>query len=156
MKSYFISLFNYDHYANERILEAIIKCNRPENAVNLFSHLLTAQQVWLNRCLCLAPAAVELWPSLEGKTDTLADLIKNNHQTRINYLNSLKEPDFDKIINYKNTKGDSFDNPLNNILAHVVNHGTHHRAQIGQQLKFAGIENLPITDYIFYLRQLKY
>jgi uncharacterized damage-inducible protein DinB len=34
----------------------------------------------------------------------------------------------------------------------LINHGTHHRAQIGQLIKFDGLEILPNTDYIFYLR----
>jgi len=60
--------------------------------------------------------------------------------------------DFEKNIYYKNLKGIAYKNKLADILAHVINHGTHHRAQAGQQLKFAGFENLPITDYIFYVR----
>jgi hypothetical protein len=60
MKTYFITLFNYDRYANGLILTAIIDAGEPEKPVQLMSHLLAAQQIWYNRCLGLTPAAVEL------------------------------------------------------------------------------------------------
>jgi uncharacterized damage-inducible protein DinB len=74
-------------------------------------------------------------------------------KTGFTYLDGLQPDDFEKIISYKNSRGDAFENRLSDILAHVINHGTHHRAQIGQQLKSGGLENLPITDYIFYIRE---
>lgn len=155
MKNYFINLFNYDKYANELIAKAISAAGQPEKSMQLMGHLLAAQQVWLNRCLALTPAMVELWPALGGKTVKLGDQITDNHCAWISYLSELNEIDFGNMIGYKNIKGDSFEDPLSAILAHVINHGTHHRAQIGQLLKMAGFENLPITDYIFYIRQLK-
>ncbi len=49
-------------------------------------------------------------------------------------------------------KGNEFSSRLADMITQVTNHGTHHRAQIGQLLKVDGV-NLPITDYIFYIRQ---
>jgi uncharacterized damage-inducible protein DinB len=155
MKKYFITLFNYDKLANQLILKAIAESGDPEKPVQLMAHLFAAQQVWLNRCLGLPPAAVELWTALGAEHEDFAIQLNNNHEAWINYLNGLNEADFDNVISYKNTKGDSFDDQLQNILAHVINHGTHHRAQIGQLLKFGGLENLPNTDFIAYLRLLK-
>jgi uncharacterized damage-inducible protein DinB len=155
MRDYFIEMFNYDHYANERILNTIVEANEPDKPVQLMAHLLAAQLIWVSRCLDLPPANVELWPPLGDKRFDFPAIVTSNHHAWITYLYELKETDFDKIISYKTLKGDSFDNKLSDIITHVINHGTHHRAQIGQLLKFAGVENLPITDYIFYLRQLK-
>jgi uncharacterized damage-inducible protein DinB len=155
MRDYFINLFNYDHYANERILNAIIEAKEPDKPVQLMAHLLAAQLVWVTRCLSLPPANVELWPPLGDKRFDFPAIIASNQHAWITYLDELEETDFDKIISYKTLKGDSFNNRLTDIITHVINHGTHHRAQIGQLLKFAGVENLPVTDYIFYLRQLK-
>jgi uncharacterized damage-inducible protein DinB len=155
MKNYFINLFNYYKYANELIAKAISAAGQPEKPMQLMGHLLAAQQVWLNRCLALTPAVVELWPALGGKTFELSDQITDNHNAWISYLSALNEIDFENAIGYKNTKGDSFENRLSDILAHVINHGTHHRAQVGQLLKLAGLDSLPITDFIFYLRHLK-
>jgi len=151
MKDYFIRLFNYDQYANLLMSETIIKAGNPEKPVHLMAHLLRAQQIWLNRCKNEPVIGGVLWP--DWKTDTFEQMINDNHRRWINLLDYLDLDDFDKIISYKSLKGESFENKLVDVLGHVINHGTHHRAQAGQQLKFAGVENLPNTDYIFYIRQ---
>ncbi len=153
MKAYFSRLFDYDRYANDIILDLIIKTNSPEKPVKLMAHLLAAQQVWLNRCRGLSATGIELWPNWQS--NTFADLIAQNSNNWLGYLDDLKPGDFEQVIYYKNSKGDAFENKLIDILGHAINHGTHHRAQAGQHLIAAGIENLPYTDYIFYLRQLK-
>ena len=149
MKDHFIRLFNYDHFANQTIIKAIRANNDPAKAVHLMAHLLTAQQIWLARCQGGLNAPTVLWP--EGNAD-FEQLANNNSSLWLNYLNTLNADDFDKEIVYNNLQGTPYQNQLSDILAHVINHGTHHRAQIGQQLNFAGAQSLPITDYIFYIR----
>ena len=151
MKAYFTRLVNYDRYANDLILDAILKANQPEKPVKLMAHLLAAQQIWLNRCKGLPAPTGALWP--DWQADTFADTIARNNADWLNYLDGLQPEDLEKLVSYKNSKGDAFQNHLSDVLAHVINHGTHHRAQAGQHLKAAGFENLPNTDYIFYIRQ---
>lgn len=143
-------LFKYDRYANELIAGNILKTGITGKPVELMAHLLTAQQVWLNRCTAL-PAISVIWPALSS--DTFGDLIAKNSQDWLNYLETLQPGDFEKTVGYRNSKGIAFEDRVEDILAHVINHGTHHRAQIGQFLKAAGVE-LPPTDYIFYIRTL--
>ena len=145
-------MFNYDRYANLLITETIIKANNTGKAVQLVAHLLSAQQVWLNRCKGKGnPVGVVLWP--DWKADTFEGVIESNHREWINFLEYLSPDDFGRIISYQNLRGDSFEDKLSDILAHVINHGTHHRAQAGQHLKLAGVESLPMMDYIFYIRE---
>jgi uncharacterized damage-inducible protein DinB len=155
MKNYFVTLFNYDCYANELILKTIIDTSSPEKPMQLMAHLLAAQQVWLNRCLGLPTTTIQLWPALGAKHEDFAIQLNSCHHAWIKYLNGLNNDDFEEALGYKNTRGDSFEDQLQYIFAHFINHGTHHRAQIGQLLKLAGLENLPNTDFIGYLRQLK-
>ena len=111
--------------------------------------MLAAQQTWLNRCKDQPVSGYVLWP--DWQTDTFEQLINSNHQEWINFLEYLSPDDFENSVSYKNTKGDAFESKLSDILTQVINHGTHHRAQIGMHLKLAGAD-LPLTDYIFYLR----
>jgi len=150
MKKHFLKLFNYDQFANKAILKSIIDAGEPEQAVKLMAHLLAAQQIWLNRCKGLPEIAALYDP--DWQADTFEKLINDTHTAWIDFINGLKLEDFQNIIPYKNSRDDSYENKIEDILAHVINHGTHHRAQIGQQLKFVGLENLPSTDYIFYIR----
>ena len=152
MKAYFIQLFNYDHHQNLQISETIINAGNPEKPVKLIAHLLAAQQIWLNRCKG-EPTIGGVWP--DWTPDTFEQIINDNHRAWINLLDYSDPDDFDKMISYKSLNGDSHENKLSDILTHLINHGTHHRAQAGQHLKLAGAD-LPNTDYIFYLwEQLK-
>src|SRR4051812_48468865 len=98
MKNYFIRLFNYNRYANLRIADAIYQNNSPEKAAGLMSHLLTAEQVWLNRCLGRPAENVELWPK---QSHTHFDYkIDELHHDWIAYVNNLSDADFKTDITY--------------------------------------------------------
>src|SRR5205823_14524444 len=98
----------------------------PAKPVQLMAHLLAAQQIWLKRCQKLPSPGGALWP--DRKAVTFHKLITNNHQSWINFLNQLNEADFESSITYQNSKGETFTNTLSDIMTHVINHGTHHRA----------------------------
>ncbi|BAU54683.1 DinB family protein [Mucilaginibacter gotjawali] len=150
MKDYFLNLFNYDRFANELITETIIKGNNPEKPVKLMAHLFAAQQIWLSRCADFPGAPGTTWP--DWQADAFAGIMETNNARWLRFLEGLEPADFDRIISYKTLKGDSYQNKLVDILTHVINHGTHHRAQAGQHLIAAGFETLPPTDYIFFVR----
>jgi uncharacterized damage-inducible protein DinB len=152
MKDHFIRLFNYDTHTNLLMTEMIINAGSPEKPVQLMAHLLAAQQIWLARCKGEPAIGGALWP--DWKADTFAKTIDENSNGWIDFLNGPGPADFDKLVSYKNSKGEDFKNKLIDILAHAINHGTHHRAQAGQYLKSGGTD-LPFTDYIFYIRQLE-
>lgn len=74
-----------------------------------------------------------------------------NHERWKAFLEKLEDGDFAKIINYQTTSSVAFQTKLNDILTHLINHGTYHRGQIVQLLKNER-ETLPATDYILWVR----
>ena len=152
MKSYFIRLFNYDLNTNNQINELLLKQEgNTDHAVKLMAHMLTTPQTWLKRCKQLAPHGAAVWPDLPK--ELFAGMITANHQDWVAFLNTLDETDFDNVVYYNTTAGVLYENNLIDIVTHVINHGTHTRAQIGQQLKQAGVEKLPVTDYAIWRRE---
>ena len=151
MKNHFIRLFKYDAWANRQMNGLIAEFGDAEQPRRWMAHLLAAQQIWIKRCQLLPPAATMLWP--DNSTAEMDAIINTNDTEWLSYLGSLQPEDFDKPIIYKTLKGDGFQNTLSDIIAHVINHGTHHRAQIGQYLKNAGAK-LPATDYILFVRDI--
>ena len=149
MKDYFIKLFQYDHYVNHIIADGILAAGKPEETRKLMAHLLGAQQVWLSRCKRENVLTGPIWPDTDA--DLFKQIIDDNHNQWIAFLSEFTESDFDTKITYRDFKGNEFSSRLEDMLTQVTNHGTHHRAQIGQLLKEEG-KNLPITDYIFYIR----
>ena len=150
MKTYFTRLYQYDRYVNNIITDAIIAANHPEETEKLMAHLLGAQQVWLSRCLKENKNLSAIWP--DWKADSFKQIITDNHNAWIAFLEQTSPEDFEQEIAYKDSKGNEFKTRLADMITQITNHGTHHRAQIGQILKTAGVQ-LPVTDYIFYLRQ---
>jgi uncharacterized damage-inducible protein DinB len=151
MKNYFLKLFAYDKFENEAIIASMISANVPEPTERLMAHVLSAQQIWLGRCKGIPPASpVVLWP--DWKADTFHQTVQDNYWQWADHLSGLEDDDFERVIAYKNSFGVPYENKLVDILTHVTNHGTHHRAQIGLHLKQAGLEKLPETDYIVFLR----
>lgn len=141
-------LLEYDQWANQRIFQAIRTIDQPEidpEIIRLFSHLLTAQVVWLNR-IQQKPLPPEIWPVLSF--EKIEEHLEEN-PTRLRSLIPQKE----EVIHYKNSKGDEFKNSVEEILVHLTIHGQHHRAQIASLLRKAGITP-PGTDFIFFLRTL--
>jgi uncharacterized damage-inducible protein DinB len=151
MKSCFIRLLNYDHFANQKIAELIVQTGATGKPVELMAHILAAQTVWLGRLNNIPPAKpVVLWPDWPAHVFTKMN--DENHSELVACVAKISEQDFDSLIAYKNSVGD-FETSVTDILAHLINHGTHHRAQIGTLLKLDGA-TLPMLDYVLYIRNL--
>jgi uncharacterized damage-inducible protein DinB len=54
-------------------------------------------------------------------------------------------------LDYENSEDRLFTNTLKDMLFHIINHSTHHRAQISVDFRTNGIEPLNL-DYILYKR----
>lgn len=145
------TLFRYTYWANTLVLEAMEDVDAvPERAVELFSHLLRAQDLWYGRVQGSDLADLSLWAK-----ESLAACAERHEASDRRWqtlLEGLTSEALDRPIAYTNTKGIAYETPLRDILMHVVNHSTHHRAQIAYVLREAGIAPPP-TDYIYYLRE---
>ena len=143
-------LFAYDQWANARVLDAL-KALAPLDAAapmaRLFSHILAAQDVWLAH-IHSRPLSETVWP--ETAPDAWPGRMHALNQAWLHLLDTW-DAGLDAPIAYRNTKGQSFETPLHEILLHVVIHGQHHRAQIAGGLRRQG-HTPPPTDFIFYTR----
>jgi len=151
MRTAFKNLFEYNFHTNQKILKAILdNASAPADCVKFMSHIINAQQVWLARLAPEYPTTVGIW-DLHEKEELESKLTIDN-ENWTNYLKTAMEEDILKILSYKNSKGDPFNNRVMDILYQVINHSTHHRAQISLLLRQTGI-GPPVTDYIAYMRE---
>jgi uncharacterized damage-inducible protein DinB len=148
--AYFKRLFDYDHWANERVLNSWEATASPsEEAVHKISHVLVAKELWLAR---LSPAP---FPDFKQAL-TLPQARKLNEalKERVNvYFSKLTDAQLSEKVAYKNMEGAPYETRLSDILAHMVNHGSYHRGQIALLLKKSGGPSTH-TDYIGYVREL--
>jgi uncharacterized damage-inducible protein DinB len=67
------------------------------------------------------------------------------------FVEGLSEADLDRVVSYRNTRGESFAQPLWMLLRHVVNHASYHRGQVVSQLREVG-GSPTSTDFVLYQR----
>ncbi len=147
MKDFFKELFEYSHHFNQNLWDIFNKNQdkTSERSISLYSHILNAHQIWNNRINPVQPL-YRVWQI--HSIQSCKDIDKTNYQNSLLILDKFGLND---IINYKNTKGQVFNNSIRDTLFHVINHSTYHRGQIATDFKQNGLEPL-ITDYIFYKR----
>lgn len=147
MKDFFQDLFAYNHETNQKLAEYLQgqSTELPEKVLSLFSHNLNAHHIWNHR--------IEGKPTRHGvwelhPTGSFKEIDNQNHQDTLGILSTH---DLHERLHYSNSRGDAFENTVRDILFHIINHSTHHRAQIATAFREAGIEPLA-TDYIFFRR----
>lgn len=142
--------FAWNDWANRETLSSLARAgDPPRRAVGLLGHLVGTEHLWHARILGSgSPMAV--WPELplEGCGVEIArlaglwrDLLGGPRGAR------LAEP-----VDYVNSKGERFTSSVEDILTHVVFHGSYHRGQIAAKMREARLEPA-YTDYIHAVRQ---
>lgn len=151
MKSHYQNLLAYNSWANNLFLECLAD-NTVANArvYLLMSHLLTAEEIWLCRLQGLPAPHENLWQEYE--LPILKEKSQRSTKAWTTWLLNCQESDFFSNISYRNTKGEAFSTSVADILNHVINHGTYHRAQIATLLSLEAVDP-PQSDYIIYARQ---
>lgn len=144
----FEQLFQYDWDSNLKNIDLLEKVD-PSNAapaLRLVSHILNAQHIWLSRIAGTVPQW-GVWQ--EHDLVECRDLLQGNfHLIRT----LLADVDLAQAVTYQNSLGETFTNSIGDILFHLINHGTYHRAQVATQIRSMGLEPIS-TDYIFYKRK---
>ena len=149
---YFIHLFEYNDWATKLAANSVIASDKKEErSTELLSHIVSAQTIWLNRILG-NNFTIDPWQKLLPEECTIQSTQIASEW--ISLLKKFKDSDLAKRIEYKNLKGDSFTNSIKDIITHVINHSTYHRAQIAQLVRQSGGEAAK-TDYIVYQRQFQ-
>ncbi len=153
-------LFEYNRWANQRTRDAVARVSTEQFAReiggsygslrNTVAHLMSSEWVWLRRWKGASPSA----PPFPPDALTLGDLESRwqpiEHETR-EFVGALAGDDLERVVNYSNTRGQPFAEPLWQQLQHVVNHSSYHRGQIVTLLRQLGAEPIG-TDLIAFYR----
>jgi len=147
MKQDFSERFEYNNHMNQKLIGQILQQleNIPEKTISLINHLINAHQIWNARIV--GNSQFEVWQI--NDSEKIAGIDNENYSATLAIIEKRK---LDETINYSNSQGAQFSNNINDILFHIINHSTYHRAQIATDLKQHGMEAVN-TDYIFYKRK---
>ncbi len=148
MKHYFLKLYQYNAWANKRVLKILSSQQiNDEKILSIMGHIVAAQYLWLHRIKGLPPAEVKLWD-----TYTLEQIITMADDVGSLWLDFVQQTDdFNRALTYTNYVGDPYTNNVEMIMIHLVNHSSYHRAQIALLVRQKGFEPIN-TDFITYDR----
>jgi uncharacterized damage-inducible protein DinB len=149
LKGHFSRLVAHLEWADQRALSSLRSSdNRPPKALEIYSHILGSEHVWLSRIKGATPR-VAVWPDLS--LDDCARVSAENVADLRKLTSTLTADALARGITYRNSAGDQFTSSLEDILTHVMLHGSYHRGQVAALIRGAGDTPAP-TDYIFFTR----
>lgn len=151
LKELFLKQLAYNDAMNLTMIHRLKDLEHPPHeTVELLGHIVKAELLWLERLYGtekIKKSFFENWPLSEIESHQV-----ESHKGWISALNEYDEEGLNTIFAYHNLKGEAFENSLYDILFHVINHSTHHRAQISKILRQHDIAP-PVMDYINYVRE---
>jgi uncharacterized damage-inducible protein DinB len=142
------TLVDYHYWANNRLLDAVERLTPEQFTRRIESsfpsvrdtlvHLCGADWIWVSRWEGQTPTAM---PDASGFAD-LASVRSawRDQERRIRaVLETLGEDGVRRTLQYRAMDGRPFEQPFDQMLQHVVNHGSYHRGQVTTMLRQLGV-----------------
>ena len=150
---------DYSAWATQRLLDSAAKLADDElrrdfrtadkTVLDTLAHIYAADRIWLVRVKGETRAAF-IDPEDRDLTLLIAEWPALYQRWKL-YLCDLTDQDMLRVVSFKDTKGNPYNQPLWQILLHVVNHATHHRGQVSGFLRALG-KTPPPLDLMAYYR----
>jgi uncharacterized damage-inducible protein DinB len=116
--------------------------------VRLLAHVAATKHLWLAR-IRGEPAPMPVWPDLDA--DGIAAALAESDARWHAYVALLGPVELSRVVPYVNSRAESWNNAVEDILDHVLLHGHYHRGQIASLVRAAG--GAPAyTDFIHAIR----
>ena len=151
-------LYEYNRWANARILDAVSKLTPEQFTRDLqsshrsvrdtFAHIVAAEWIWLERWKGTSPNAL-LKPGDFPTVESLGTRWAEVGTDYASFINGLADESLDTVISYRNTRGEEWAYPLGQMLQHVLNHSSYHRGQVTTLLRQLGADVLPVDLLVF-------
>jgi uncharacterized damage-inducible protein DinB len=159
---YFIHLFTYNDWANQLTLKSAEALSKEQffqpqghgwNSVQrTLVHIMNAEWIWFERWHGNSPRewlSFDDFPTVDAIRRHWAGI---THKQRI-FLDDLTLEDIQQTLRYTNSRGISYQAPLWLLLGHLINHGTHHRAELSAIFTAFGVGHRENDMYYHYLIQ---
>ncbi|HYM13857.1 MAG TPA: DinB family protein [Bryobacterales bacterium] len=152
----------YNSWATQRVLESVRALTSEQYSRGLGNsyggvegtliHIYQADQIWFARLEGRPTGSLAAFQPPAGRDaferDWLALLGR-----MIAWAEGLSDTDWDRVVAYRNTKGEALETPARWIILHLINHNSYHRGQITTLLRQLG--HTPVgTDLLYYYRDL--
>lgn len=162
MKQIYTEYARYNHWANERLagvfsalpaeaFDREIVSSFP-SARRTFLHIWDAELIWLKR---LQGESLTDFPSktfARTQVEVLAGLLRCSSDF-LAFTEKQPEDFFEKEMRFTTITSGGYSQRAFEMIHHCLNHSTYHRGQLVTMGRQLGLEKIPPTDMIFYLRE---
>lgn len=164
MLDYFRTLARYNQWANRRLYAACAQLHeadymKPRQAFfgsihGTLNHILVGDRIWLGRIIGHDAGIKALDQILYGDFAGLRVAREAEDAQIITVIDAMDLPTLNTTLRYKplTDPGATVSVPMRFVLAHLFNHGTHHRGQAHGLLSQTSVAP-PSLDLIPYLRE---
>ena len=163
MKTIFLQYAQYNCWANERMLAAVLTQSDEvqhrqipssfDSLYNTIVHVWLSENAWWQRLQVLTE--VRRKDIFDGDTTQLCKALTAQDIDYIHWVEKSGPDLLNRQLKYKNWKGEPYEGPVWQILQHVFNHSTYHRGQLVTMLRQLGVTEIPDTDFIIWTRVQK-
>jgi uncharacterized damage-inducible protein DinB len=161
--AHFQQLARYNAWATGRLLDAVAELSEAEHRRDLglffksihgtLNHLLVGEHLlWFRRFAEGDSPSVALNAEVEPDRHALAARLREGAARWAPLIASWPVGRFDGVLSYTTMRGTPATLPFAATLAHVFNHGTHHRGQVTAALTALG-RPCPELDFVYLLQQ---
>lgn len=160
--SYFLTLARYNFWATTRLLESVAILTEQDyrrdcglffkSVHGTLNHLLVGEHlVWQRRFAEGVSPTVAPDAEIEPDRARLRQRLLDGAQAWLPLIESWAPARFEGVLDYVSMRGQAWSLPFAATLAHVFNHGTHHRGQITAALTAVGLP-CPELDMVYMLQ----
>jgi len=162
MKKLLLQYAAYNVWANQRIVDCIsnLSDDQLKREINssfksiyaTLSHLWDVESIWWQRTKLVEQ---QEWPAagFNGSVLELCNNLMRQSKQWKEWVDLATDAALEHEFIYRNTKKEQFKQPVHEALLHLFNHQTFHRGQLITMLRQVGLEQIPNTDLISFIRK---
>lgn len=164
MKELLKQLAAYNVWANQRVTETILLLPDEKQTAVLPSsftslhhtllHMWDAESIWWQR-MKMHERFVRPSDNFNGVTRDVINGLLSQNRLWETWTNNASDAALEHVFQYYDNKRELRKMAVYQLLTHVFNHGTYHRGQLINQLRQSGIDKLPQTDFVVFVRNGK-
>jgi uncharacterized damage-inducible protein DinB len=153
------ALYDYNKWANNQVLDAASRLSDDEltrsqgasfdSIEQNMGHIVAAQMNWLERWT----TGKNVTPTTEVQKirglGALREAFARSHERLREFVASLNDERLDAVLEYRDSRGARDERPLWQLMSHVTNHGTHHRAETAMAMAALG-KPVRELDYVYF------
>ncbi len=149
MSQSLVNRLRYNAWANDLLYSAMNSVGAPEASFRAFQHVLEAEITWSNRILGLDRPNVPLWGPFS--TAQCEEWLVTARRQLEEVASREASNEFERIFAYRNSTGRQFEDPVGQVLEHMLLHSAQYRGEAAGLSNAAGAR-MPDLDYIIWLR----